>query len=184
MCELQPKQQPTSLKAHTGEGAFTLVEMLVAFGVLALTMVGLFSSFTFLNGYAAVSRNQSSAKALCQQRIEQVLSLPFHPPLTVPVSDGFYLLGQASNWTAASGPYTNSSPASFTGPAAGIQTSSETVSIYVAQDGTTVQVPGTRTTTVACTNTALNLAQFTVRVAYVYRSKSYSYAMYVLRGAD
>lgn len=167
-----------------GEQGFTLVEMMVALTILAMTIVGMMSAFTLLNRFAWNSRNQSSAKALCQQRIEQALALPFHPPAILSSIDGFYLLGQAANWTTAAAPYTLGSPASFTGGAGGVQTSTENVSVYVEQNGTTVTVPGVRTTTVACSDTTLDLAQFTVQVAYTYRGKSYSYSMFTLRSPD
>jgi type II secretory pathway pseudopilin PulG len=162
----------------------TLVEVLVAVAIVSLTVTSMMSAFTLLNQMASISRNQSSAKALCQQRVEQVLSLPFHPPAVLPSIDGFNLLGQASDWTASAPPYTMGSKPAFQQPGTSVQTSTEAVSVHVEQDGATVTVPGTRKTSITCTDPTLNLAQFTVTVSYTYRSRRFNYDMYCLRGSD
>ncbi len=174
----------------------TLVEMMVSLAVLTLTAVGGVSGFVLLNQYASSLRNVSSAKALCQERIEQVQTMPFNPPgavpdVLIPGSDPklstsyYYLLGPSGSYDS-SGKYTGTGTA---------QTTSETVQVYVQQDGTTSTVPGTRTTTVSLaplTNavssgtagTSLRVVTFTVTVTYTYRGKSYSYSMYTLRSPD
>jgi type II secretory pathway pseudopilin PulG len=170
-------------RARSARGT-TLVETLVALSILTLTVTSMMSAFTLLNREATVSRNQSSAKALCQQRIEQAMSLPFHPPAVLPSIDGFNLLGKASDWAGSSPPYTMGSKPDFQQSGQTVQTSTETVNVHVEQDGVTVRVPGTRTTTIACTDNVLNLAQFTVTVRYVFRSKTFNYQMYCLRASD
>lgn len=155
----------------------TLVEVMIALSILALTTVGGISAFTLLNNYASNNRNQNSAKQLCQERIEQALILPFNPPsqlptVTAPSGTTYSLLGTAANWSTGSAGLSN-----------GVTTSTEPVNVYIQQDGLSAVVPGTRTTTVSCaTPSATNvLAKFTVRVDYTYRSRPYSYAMNVLR---
>ena len=89
----------------------TLVEVLVSMAILVLTTVGGVSGFMIFNNYAASSRNISSAKALCQERIEEVQTMPFTPPNAVPTVVGqmdtpfstppkytnYFLLGPGSN---------------------------------------------------------------------------------------
>jgi type II secretory pathway pseudopilin PulG len=139
-----------------GEGGFTLVETMMAAGTLAIVAGASISALTLLNNRAAVERNQSAAKELCQQAIEQALALPFDPPTTVPSIFG--------TWPP---------PAT---------TASEPVQLYVQkEDESTSVVQGTRTNSVAFANSSTNLIQFTTNVTYRYRGKQYSYEMYTLR---
>ncbi len=169
----------------------TLVEIMVSLAILVLTTVGGVSGFVMLNQYASSLRNISSAKALCQERVEEVQTMTFNPPLTVPTVPGqtdgqtYYPLGQLTNYDAtgkltASGTLTTAS--------------AEPVQVYLQQDGTANTVPGTRTTSVALssltdsstgnTGASLKVVMFTATVTYTYRGKSYSYSMYTLRAPD
>lgn len=156
----------------------TLVEVMVAVGILALTTVGGISAFTLLNNYAASNRNLTSAKELCQERIEQALGMGFQPPAILPQVNGYYILGQASNWSRSNN--------LATGPTSEVTTSTENnVNVYLQQDGQTVLVPGTRTTSIVCPNAAqTDVAQFTVKVNYTYRGKPFTYQMTTLRTSD
>lgn len=171
---------PFGPRSRRGTAGMTLVEIMVALGILALTTVGGISAFTFLNSHAANNRNQSSAKQLCQERIEQALTLPFNPPASLPtvtnsMGNTYSLLGTTANWSTGA-----------TALATGITTSTETVNVYVQQDGLSAVVPGTRTTTVTCAAPTTNnpLAQFTVQVTYTYRGRTHTSNMTVLRGAN
>ena len=187
----------------------TLVEVMVSMAVLVVTTVGGVSGFMVFNNYAASSRNISSAKALCQERIEEVQTMIFTPPSNVPTVIGqmdtalnntnYFLLGPGSNsvsgmvnglpgpsvpsvYNTTTGVYTGSSPLTPNNP--------EPVRVYVQQDGVTNTVIGTRTTTVSLAPLvdtsgsglgSLKVMSFTVTVNYTYRGKSYSYSMYTLR---
>ncbi len=169
----------------------TLVEMMVALAVLALGVVALMTGFTTLNASAASSRLAVSAKALCQERIEQVITQPFHPPAQLttvkgaPPNPDFNLMGTAANWTTAAGPYTDSSPFSFQGVGA-VQTSQDTVNVCVQQDGVTTSVSGVRTTTMSVPDStnSPDLALFTVTLTYSYRGRTFSTTMSTLRAVD
>lgn len=60
----------------------------------------------------------------------------------------------------------------------------ESVSVYLEQDNTTVTVPGTRTTTIATADAALKLLRVTVNVSYSFRGNSQSYSVCTLRAPD
>ena len=190
----------------------TLVEVMVSMAILVLTTVGGVSGFMIFNNYAASSRNISSAKALCQERIEEVQTLIFTPPSSVPTVIGqmdtttnntnYFLLGPGSNsvagmvngvpgakvpsvYNTTTGVYTGSNPLTPNVP--------EPVRVYVQQDGVTNTVIGTRTTTVSLASLvdgsgsglgSLGVMSFTVTVNYTYRGKPYSYSMYTLRSPD
>lgn len=193
---------------------FTLIESMVSLAVLVIASVGCVFSFMQLNQYAANLRNLSSAKELCQERIEQASTMTFSPPGTVPLVPGqdgkyYFILGMpsaiptlptataitvptCSPQTATDYSTASSTLGQFTG-GSGQTSLVEPITIYTPRDGTTNSaITGTRTTTVALSPlmdasnvaTSLKVVQFTVTVAYTYRGQSYSYSMYTLRGPD
>ena len=182
-----------------GKAGITLIEVLVSICILALTSCGGVAAFTMLNRYASTLRNTSSAKALCQERIEQAMSLPFNPPSTIAIVSAqqtaygpYNLLGAATDWTTVSAPYSAGTPVSYTGTSSGLQTSSEPVNVYVQQDGTTATVTGTRTTTVtsmiatlpSSPNVQVPSVLFTVQVTYIFRGNANTYSMSTVRSFD
>ena len=185
----------------------TLIEVMVSMAVLVLTTVGGVSGFMIFNNYAASSRNISSAKALCQERIEEVQTMIFTPPTVVPTVIGqmdtptnytnYFLLGPGSNSVAgssnASVASVYSSTGAYTGSSPLVPNNPEPVRVYVQQDGVTNTVIGTRTTSVGLSSLtdgspsksgSLGVMTFTVTVNYAYRGKNYSYSMYALRGPN
>ena len=184
--------------------AMTLVEVLIAMGVLVITGIGGYSGFLLLNRYASNLRNMSRARALCQERIEQGLSLPFRPTAIVPTFPAAPsadptvssptpcpILGTSSNYT--SGAFTGSN----------VQTSKETIPVLMQSENTLTSgasnVTYTRTTTVSpaafylmtasggkvsATTTSLNMIQMTVTVSWIYRGTTYSTSMSTLRAQD
>ena len=186
---------------------FTLVETMVSLAVLVVASVGCVLSFMMLNQYAASLRNISSAKELCQERIEQARSMTFSPPATAPAVPGqdgnyYYILGMPNTASTlvpsgattvpAAGTSTDySSAGAFTG-GSGSTTLVEPITIYAPRDGTTsTAITGTRTTSISASSLvdanlggSLNLVQFNVTVAYTYRGQNYSYSMYTLRSPD
>jgi Tfp pilus assembly protein PilV len=63
-------------------------------------------------------------------------------------------------------------------------TTTESVKVYIEQNNTTVDVPGTRTTTIATADATLKLLQVTVTVTYNFRGRPYSYQACTLRAPD
>ncbi len=193
----QPNANSSGCPRHRA-GGMTLVEVLVSMAVLVLTTVGGISGFMIFNKYAMSSRNLSSAKALCQERIEEAQTMIFTPPTVVPTvtgqSDGktYYLLGPGSNSPGQTSVY-NSSGA-YIGSNPLVTTSGESVRVYVQEDGVTNTVAGTRTTSVSLSSlvdgslgnsgASLNVITFTVTVTYTFRGTNYSYSMYTLRSPD
>ena len=193
-----PSRPATGRSPSAATHGMTLVEVLISLAILVLTTVGGVSGFMLFNSYAANSRNLSSAKALCQERIEEVQTMIFTPPTVVPTVLGqidgntYYLLGPGSNSTGQTSVY--SSSGAYTGTNPLVTSTGEKVQVYVQQNGTTITVPGTRTSQISLasltdastgnSSASLNLITFTVTVNYTFRGKSYSYSMYTLRGPD
>lgn len=176
----------------------TIIELMVAAGVLVITSVGGYSGFLLLNRQAANMRNMSMARALCQERIEQALTLPFDPTAstpslpTAPSSDPAAtadrtILGTASNYTSGA-------------LAASTQTSTESIPISTKSESTAAS-PGatvvyTRTSSLTAgglsalgtdgsTSTkSLNTVLFTVNVSWTFRGSTYATSMSTLRAPD
>ena len=114
---------------------------MISVGVLAVGTMGGISAFMILNRYAANLRNMSVARALCQERIEQALTLKFAPTnSTVPMAPNadpssnagtptLPILGAISNYSTATGAYTGAG-----GPANLLREYSR---FYTQSDGTT-----------------------------------------------
>ncbi len=162
----------------------TLVETVVALGLLVICGISGFYAFMQLNRYAARERNISSAKALCQERIEQALTMRFQPPTSLPTVIGqdnitsYNILGTSTYYTPA-------------GVYFGAESFAEPVTVYVQQDGSTNSaIPGVRTTTVTpapltdTSSTSLGMVQFAVTVAYTVNGENRTYNMYTMRGSD
>lgn len=185
-----------------GAGGFTLIEIIISIGILALGTAGGISAFLLLNRYAANLRNLSAARALCQERIEHALTLPFRPtnsvvpmapnadPTSKTATPTLAILGETTNYNTTTGAFTGGN---------NLQTSTETIPVYTQSDGTSANksanVTYTRTTTVSpsslmyatpttTTTTSLNVVQFTVSVSYVFHGQTYTTAMSTLRGPD
>ena len=176
----------------------TLVEVMVAAGVLAITAMSGFSGFLLLNRYAANLRNITVARSLCQERIEQAMTLPFRPGASTPVvpsapsadptsTGARTILGTATNYTNGAFNAGND-----------VQTSTETIPFFTKQESTNITtdptVVFTRTVTVSPANlnayassgagASLNIIKFTVTVSWTFRNSNYSTAMTALRSPD
>ena len=163
----------------------TLVETIISLALLIVSGVAGVYSFMLLNRYAARERYITEAKALCQERIEQVLTLLYTPPGTLPTVTGqngtlYSILGTSTNYTSA-GVYTAA------------ESFQEPVTLYLAQDPTSAStVTGTRTTLVTPANMidssgtglVLPMVQFTVTVAWVANGENHSYSMYTMRASN
>ena len=179
---------------------FTLIEVLVSLAVLVLTAVGGMTGFSLLNRYAMDNADRSAAKALCQERIEQILTLPYRPiqgnafmPVVTSQQDpsiSYYLLGNAnSDYDLTTGLYTGTAGQQTSG------TSGEPVIISAQPNSTgtvTTPVTGYRFTTVTkapttlltAAKTSVPIVLATVTVTWTIRGTTNSYSLYTLRSPD
>lgn len=141
-------------------GGFTLTELAVTLAVVTAISLGAATGLLSANRTGSVDRNRTSARALCQDRIEQALSQPFSPPNTIPSIFG--------TWPV---------------PVADTITSSDTVDVY-ADDGGASVISGTRTVTVSRPNTTLNYVLVTARVNYLFRGSNYQQEICTVRAPD
>ena len=185
---------PRALRRIRG---LTLMETIIAVGILALTTMGGVAGYFLMNRYAANLRNIGMPRAICQERFEQAITLPFRPSTgTVPLAPSADPVNTASRAILGASTNYNTSGAFTAG--ANYQTSTETIPIYTQSDGTaaakSANVTYVRTSTVSptalvstsgvTTGTSLNVVQFQVTVKYVFRGRSYSTSMSTLRGPD
>jgi prepilin-type N-terminal cleavage/methylation domain-containing protein len=156
-------QAPTSLP----QGAFTLVEVIIALGVLATLAAGAFLGFNTINTYAASSRLYSQAQAVAQNQIDLILSKePFDPTSNPPQIPAELALGTA----------TKPNVFVYTDPVSGRV-------LVTGAMVTTVSDPGfTMTFNNATTN--LNVRKVNVKVNYTFRNTDYTVSMDTLRTAD
>ncbi len=181
---------------------FTLLEVIVSVAILALTTTGGIAAFLTLNRYAANLRNLSEARVLCQERIDQALTLRFLPPSSVvplaPNSDPTTIAASPTLPILGATTLYNTTTSAYSG-ANNLQTSTENIPIYTQSDGTSAMssanVTYTRTTTVTPsgllyatatgnTTTSLNIMLFTVTVSYVFHGTTYSTSMSTLRSPN
>jgi len=150
---------------QSGRFGFTLMEVVMALGVIGTMGAGCYVGFNSLNTYAISSRLYSEAQAAAQNQIDQILSKgPFDP-------------------------VRNKIPTVLT---VGTTT---TPNVFVYQDPVSASavVTGTMTTTITDTgstmnftgvNTNLNIYRATVTVSYTYRGKTYNVSMDTMRTGD
>lgn len=165
-----PWRPLAALRLHSN-GAFTLVELLVAMSIIGLVAGSSVWAMLDSNRFASIDRVRTAAKAACQEKIDQALTIPYTPDALPPL-------------------FTTGSPVTIPppngNPDRGTQTiPSETISLYVDQDNANPPVvQGTRQTRVSLSDATLGLVRVWVRVDYSFRGKAYSYEMYVVRAPD
>ena len=147
-----PYPQPT--------GAFTLVELAVTVTVVGAIALSAVTGLLAANRMGAVERVRTSARMLCQDRIEQALSQPFALPSTIPAIFG--------TWPV---------------PATQTTTATDTVQVY-ADEGGTALINGTRTVLVSRPDTTRNYVLVTARVDYTYRGSNYRQEISTVRAPD
>jgi prepilin-type N-terminal cleavage/methylation domain-containing protein len=155
------------LTKRLGDAGFTLLEIVIALGVLGTMSSGAYIGFNAINAYAVSTRLYSEAQAVAQNQIDLILSKgPFNItsiPNKVPT---ILELG------------TKIQP-----------------NVFVYTDPVTGQniVTGTMTTTISDPNlsqaymnatTPLSMRKATVVVSYQFRNRNYAVTMHTLRTAD
>ncbi len=152
----------STLKSH----AFTLLEVMVALGIVGIGVATTIAAMTRVNSFASVARNLTGATAVVQNQIDLLLSdSPFNPQKTNP--DGSLQI-----------------PPEMT---LGVHVTNN-VPVY-KEPSTGVIVSGTMTTTVADISGTYNgftvpLYQVSVRITYFYLSRTYSVTMDSVRTSD
>ena len=201
------------LRGWKEQRGFTLVEALVSLAVLVVTGVGGVSGFMLLNRYASDNRDLSAAKALCQERIEQVLTLPYRPKDAIGASSSSTSTsGSTTTTTSQNGDDLMPHVVSQQDPGvvyyllghytdydtyghyktSGIQqtsgTAGEPVVLALQPNGTNnavASVTGTRLTTVTNVGTtAAPLVYATVTVNWTIRGQAKTYSLFALRSPD
>ncbi|MEP6668427.1 MAG: type II secretion system protein [Chthoniobacter sp.] len=137
-----------------GQMAFTLVEVMVAVMVLAITAVTVTQALLQLNRQAAISRLTNAAKAEALSRIQQVSQCAYDPtatPVVIPT-----ILAVGTTTTA-------------------VDLGSSTTGLG--------SIPGTATWTVASLGTS-NILSVKCTIAYTYLSKQLSYELFTYKSPD
>ena len=150
--------------------AFTIAELAVGMTVIGIVAGTSIYAMLDANRFAASQRVRTAAKAACQERIDQALTIAYSPPDLLPTL-----------FTSA-----GSIPAPNGSPDRGTQTiPTESIALYTDQsDANENVVPATRTTRVSLSDATLGLVRIWVRVDYTFRGKAYSHEMYAVRAPD
>jgi Tfp pilus assembly protein PilV len=151
------------MRAPRLSAGFTLAEVLIASGLLAVLIVGSVVTLTQLNRSATASRLRSIALAVAQQRLDQIMITPWQVTGTAPA------ILTPGTTTETNVPLNNDN----------YNASTSLISPYTSLDS---QVLATRTTVVtAVTSTTLRAS---VTVTYTYRNRQCSFTLNSLRATD
>jgi type II secretory pathway pseudopilin PulG len=148
-------------------GGFTLVETVVAIGVIGIGVVSTLGALTKFNSMADMSRNGTGVCAAALNQIDLIQSDgPFNPQKT------------------------NNDLTPQIPPELALGTQTKAVVVYQYRDisnNNIVIVPGTMTTTVTDINpgtTTTYMYKAVVTVTYTYLNRSYSFSMSTIRTSD
>ena len=152
-----------SAKKSRRQGGFTFVEMLVACGVLLIFSGTALAALTQFNRYAAASRLRAHALSLAQQRIDEILTVPWRvdaarPPVLVAgtrTESNVVMNADSKNTQAA---------------------------LKSAYTSLAAPVTCTRTTQITDVTTRTVRANITVRVTYA--GQTYTVALTTMRATD
>ena len=164
-------------------GGFTLVEAVVAIVLVGIGITSTITALTKFNAFASVSRNYTGAYATVMNQIDAVESAtPFNP--------------QHQDANGGSDPQIPEQLKLDSARPGGLPLQ-ENVSVYLYRDpvdplANIIIVPGNRTTSVVdasvpndpVTGATLYMRRVTVKVAYTYLSRPYSFSMSTLRASD
>ena len=150
-----------------GSRGFTLVELLVALTMLALTVSGAFFALNQINTEAMENRLFSEAQAVAENQVDAILTQgPFDPTQTPPKVPAVLTSGT----TTINGVLVYVDPITNQTVVTGSMT-------------TTITDPG-MTQTIGSTTTNLNVRQARVDVSYQYRNTVYHVVMNTTRTGD
>jgi prepilin-type N-terminal cleavage/methylation domain-containing protein len=153
--------------AAQARSAFTLVEVVIALGVLGVMSGGAYIGFNTINAYAVSSRLYSEAQAVAQNQIDLILSKgPFNITSTPNKVPAILTLGTATQPNV----FVYNDPVSGQVIVTGTMT-------------TKIEDPGLTQTYMSKT-TSLSMRKATVTVSYQFRNKNYAVVMHTLRTAD
>ncbi len=148
-------------------GGFTLVETVVAIGVIGIGVASTLGALTKFNSMADMSRNGTGVCAAALNQIDLIQSDgPFNPQKT------------------------NNDGTAQIPPELALGTQTKAVVVYQYRDisnNNIVIVPGTMTTTVTDLNpgtTTTYMYKAVVTVTYTYLNRSYSFSMSTIRTSD
>jgi prepilin-type N-terminal cleavage/methylation domain-containing protein len=99
---IKDRSQNLPAEGQTGENGFSLVEVMIALGILLIAVLGIFATFTYATIHNGGNSRRSQALSVFQQEIELLRSAKFTPtimdsslsggtktPKTVTAADGF-----------------------------------------------------------------------------------------------
>jgi len=163
------KSNAGTRKASGGLGnpqaGFTLIQVLVAVGIIALCGIASVQSLVLLNQRAATTRLMNNARAIVERNINTALTVPYTSS-NIPS-----ILATTS---ASGSTYDDDSLANGYVP------------IAYLSNGTTSYLNGTlKRTVVSESNSAgATILRVTFSISYTYRNRSYSYSSTTLRTTD
>jgi len=157
---MQMKLSGTNLRR-----GFTLMEVVMALGVIGTMGAGCYIGFNSLNSYAVSSRLYSEAQSAAQNQIDLILSKePFDPTKSkIPT-------------VLTLGTTTTPNVFVYKDPVSGNTIVTGTMTTTVTDTGATMTYAGS--------TTALNTYRATVTVSYTYRNKNYTVSMDTMRTGD
>jgi len=159
----------SSKKGQSGRrrplGAFTLVELMVATGVIVIVGIASVQAIAMMNSKAAAMRIFNNARAVVQRNIDTAMGVAFssaqHPAiLAVTPSTGTVYDDDGNG--------------------------DNLVNVVFLRNGTSTLVKGTllRTVVAEPNSQNQNLLRITFQLTYTYRKRNYTYSMTTLRAPD
>src|SRR2546423_4246199 len=145
--------------------AFTLMEVVMALGVIGTMGAGAYVGFNSLNTYAISSRLYTEAQTAAQNQIDLILSKePFDPTRSkIPT-------------VLTLGTTTTPNVFVYKDPVSGNVVVTGTMTTTITDTGATMTFAGS--------TTALNTYRATVTVSYTFRGKTYNVSMDTMRTGD
>jgi Tfp pilus assembly protein PilV len=178
VCHDQPQHRPFRARA-----AFTLVETVVAIGLIGVGIATVIGALTHINSIAFMSRNETGAYTVLMNEADQFESLtPFNPQKSqVPVdtSNGTYPLYDMTVTSTGTSRQLSVDGTSWNVPIYEYQDSSNNI-VNVVNGQLTETVTDLSTSTPALPNTY----QAVFTLTYTYRNRTYTYSMSAIRTSD
>lgn len=169
MHALRPRSCPAPLRgspiSRCRRAAFTLVQVMIATGIIALAGLAGVQALFLVNRKAAAMRMTTNARAVVQRNIDTALGVPFsaaqQPAILAITPSGGTVYDDDGN-------------------------GDNLVNVVLMRDGTDVLVYGTLTRIVTAEPNGQNvdLRRITFQLDYSYRGQPYTYSMTTMRSPD